>query len=284
MRFRHIGSILLLSLAFMPVLAQEMVEVVTLKYHRAKQVIPLLLPLVAPHGAVTGMQNHLVIRADAAQHAQIRQVLAQVDIAPRRLQITLRQNTTRQALARDHGVYGRVGAGDARIVVPDLADSSAARVEARSGRSRIGVRLGESGTSASGTDTQTLQVLEGNPAFIRLGQSIPFRGRRVYVDPRGATVVEDTQFVDVVSGFQVLPRMSGESVTLEIMPQRNSLGARGAIDVQQAATTVTTRLGEWVELGGIDRSQSADGVGIFHSQQTSESDRRGIFLRVDELK
>lgn len=38
-----------LALLLLPVFAQEKVEVITLRYHSAEQVIPVLLPLVAPN-------------------------------------------------------------------------------------------------------------------------------------------------------------------------------------------------------------------------------------------
>lgn len=269
---------------FLPnALGQEKIEVISLRYHRAEQLIPLIKPLVGPGGAVTGTQNHLVVRADAAQHAQIRQLLEQIDVAPRNLRITVRQNTTRAALNDDVGMYGRIG-GRTRLTIPDQLEPDSARVEARGRAGRIGAGFGERNSSEKSSDLQSLRVLEGSPAFIRLGQSIPFRARNVYLDGRGATVVETNQFVDVISGFQVLPRIVGETVTLEIMPQRNSLGERGEINVQQAATTLSARLGEWIELGTVDNTQANDANGTLYSRQATQSDRRGIFVRVDEVR
>lgn len=130
----------------------ETVEVVTLSYHRAEQVIPLLQPLVGPAGAVTGMQNHLVIRADAAAHAQIRRVLAEIDVAPRRLLVTVRQNASRAELERDAGVYGRILGDDGGLVIGDSPLTSGARIEARRGRSILGAEVMERSAGESGTE------------------------------------------------------------------------------------------------------------------------------------
>lgn len=284
MPFRLMHALWLFCLAIPSGWAVETVEVVTLRYHRAEQVIPLLQPLVGPAGAVTGMQNHLVIRADAAAHAQIRRVLAEVDIAPRRLLITLRQNTSRAELGRDAGVYGRFAGEDGQLAIGDRAAPGVTRVEARHGRSILGAHVTERSEGEAATDTQQLQVLDGGRAFIRLGQAVPFTTRSTYVNPYGATVVDQTQFVDVVSGFEVSPRVSGESVILEIMPQRDSLRPNGEIHTQRAATTLSARLGEWTELGAIDQSGSQDASATLYSQQRSQSDRRGVFIRVDELR
>lgn len=284
MPFRLLHAWWLFCLAIPLGSTAETVEVVTLQYHRAEQVIPLLQPLVGSAGAVTGMQNHLVIRADAAAHAQIRRVLAEIDVAPRRLLITLRQNTSRAELARDAGVYGRIAGEDGRLVISARPAPGDVRMETGRGRSIVGARIAERSAGESATDTQQLQVLDGGRAFIRLGQAVPLTTRSAYINRYGTSVVDQTQFVDVVSGFEVLPRVSGDSVILNITPQRDSLRRNGEIHTQRAATTLTTRLGEWSELGAIDQSGSQAAAGTLYSQQRSQSERRGIFIRVDELR
>lgn len=113
---------------------------------------------------------------------------------------------------------------------------------------------------------------------------MPFTTRSTYINRYGSTVVDQAQFVDVVSGFEVSPRVSGENVTLQVVPQRDSLRRNGQIHTQSAATMLTTRLGEWTELGAIDQSASQGASGTPSSQHGSQSDQRSIFIRVDELR
>ena len=68
------------------------VEVVTLKYRSAKQVIPVIRPLIAPGGTVSGMQNQLILRTTKANLEDIRKILASLDALPRRLMIYVRQD------------------------------------------------------------------------------------------------------------------------------------------------------------------------------------------------
>ena len=75
--------------------AQEKIEVITLNYRSAEQILPLIQPMVGKDGAVTGLQNRLVIRASAQNLAQIKKVIATLDTQARNLMITVRQNTTR---------------------------------------------------------------------------------------------------------------------------------------------------------------------------------------------
>jgi hypothetical protein len=266
-------------------LAQERVEVITLYYRTAAEIIPIVQPLVGRDGAVTGMQNKLIVRTDAANLAQIKDIIAKLDTRPRRLMITVRQNTTREALEQEASVYGTAGGARGRVTLPEAPGAADARVEVGSERNRVGAKVTSTRDIENSADVQQVQVLEGNSAFIRAGQSVPHRDRTVYRDARGATVVEDsTTYRDVSSGFYVLPRVSGDRVTLDISPQRNTLGERGAVNVQQAATTLSGHLGEWIELGGIGQQGEFQGSGTVYSTRQSRSDSRNIFVKVEEIR
>lgn len=264
--------------------AQDKIEVIMLNYRAAEQVIPIIQPLLDKDGAVTGMQNRLIIRTSPANLAQIKRVLAQIDTQPKRLMITVRQSTTRDALARESSVYGTAGGEGGRMTLPQTPGAADARVEVGGERNRAGAKITSTRDIENSADVQKVQVLEGNPAFIRVGQSVPYRGRTVYRDARGTTVVDDTQFKDVTSGFYVLPRVSGDRVILEINPQRDTLGSHGAVNIQQAATTLSGRLGEWIELGGIGQQADTSGSGTVYSTRDASTDNRSIFVKVEEVR
>lgn len=264
--------------------AQEKIEVITLSYRTAEQVIPLIQPLVGKDGAVTGIQNRLVIRTSPDKMVQIKRVIASIDTKPRRLMIVVRQNTTREALAQEASVFGSVGTDHARVTVPETPGKAAARVEVGSDGNRVGAKVTSTRDIESSADVQRVQVLEGNAAFIRVGQSVPTPTRTVVRNGRQVTVVEETQFQDVTSGFTVLPRVTGSEVTLEINPQRNTLGSRGAVNVQQASTILSGRIGEWIELGGVGQQGASSGSGTVYSTQDVSSDNRSIFVKVEEVE
>jgi len=88
----------------------------------------------------------------------------------------------------------------------------------------------------------------------------------------------------------VLPRLAGDRVTLEINPQRDTLARpeqnlpRGSVNIQRAGTTVSGRLGEWIELGAVAQGVSNQQSAILGStRETSEGNRR-ILLKVDEIR
>ncbi len=264
--------------------AQEKIEVITLNYRSAAEILPLIQPLVGQDGAVTGLQNRLVIRTSAQKMQQIKSVIASLDSKPRRLMITVRQNTTRDALAQEASVYGSVGSEHGRVSIPQTPGKAGAKIEVGSRQDHVGAKITSTRDIENSADVQNIQVLEGNAAFIRAGQSVPVQSRTVVRGRHGTTVVEDTQYQDVTSGFYVLPRVSGTQVTLEINPQRNTLGNQGAVNVQQASTVVSGRLGEWIELGGVGQQSESSGSGTVYSTQDVSSDKRSIFVKVEEVQ
>ena len=131
---------------------------------------------------------------------------------------------------------------------------------------------------------QQLQVLEGNEAFIGDRQSVPVQQQTIIQTPQGAQVVQNTQFRDTTSGFYVRPRVSGEQVTLEVRPQRERIGPDGSVDIQRVATTVSGRLGEWMELGGIDQSRAQQNSAIASRDSERNSGQGKIYIKVEEMR
>lgn len=272
MRFLLVAFLLLLAC-----LAQaDEIEVVSLKYRTAEQVIPVLRPLVEPGGAVTGMQSTLVIRGSRRAIDNVRQALAALDRMPRRLMIQVRQDTGVDAAQSGIGVGGVIGSGGANV------------------EGRVYSSRGASDERVS----QTVQVLEGNPAYITVGQSVPVVTRSTTTVFGGAViggqVADNVQYRDVATGFSVVPRLSGDRVVLDINPQRQSLEPPGGpfagpqgqpvVRTQSAATTVSGKLGEWIDLGGMVQDERRGERGILSSRDAARTDNRRVWVRVEEIR
>ncbi|UCF75162.1 MAG: hypothetical protein JSU71_13110, partial [Betaproteobacteria bacterium] len=86
--------------------------------------------------------------------------------------------------------------------------------------------------------------------------------------------------------FYVRARVSGDRVTLDISPQRETLSGdvRGGVNVQRVVTTVSGRLGEWMELGGVGKDATGQqSVLLGRSSSVTRDDRR-VLLKVDEVR
>jgi hypothetical protein len=195
----HLVLTAFLSCPVCVTLAQQALEIIPLKHRTVDQVLPVLQPLLEPGGTLSGSRGQLLLRASAANIAEIRRALDAIDRPSRRLQISVRLDDALESERRDIRASGTIGNRGA-----------AASVSAEESRRAAAERV-----------DQRLQVLEGGHAFIVTGRSNGFHDRE--------------------SGFEVTPRVSGRQVQLEIA-QRGEKG-------QRLSTGVTTRLGEWVEIG-----------------------------------
>ncbi len=259
--------------------ARAELEIIPLRHRTVDQVLPVLQPLVEPGGVLTGQNNQLIVRTSAQNLAEIRRVLASIDTPQRRLMISVRFGSDLRASDQGVDVRGTVRSGDVAI--------SNERVPAD--RSRVSVRARSADASLSEQVDQRIQVLEGGHAFIATGESRPLRQGIVTVTPQGRTVTQGTAFQEANTGFEVVPRVSGDRVTLEIAPQRETFGApvsRGGartVQSQRAATTVSARLGEWFEIGGVGERSETAASGIGSRSSASASGGRRIWVRVDEV-
>lgn len=288
---RGLGLLLALTgFALAPVAgAQTTVEVLPLKYRKSEQVIPVLQPLLGRDSSISGFQNQLVVRATPAELAQLKRVVADIDTAPKRLLITVRQDADQERDRREAELSGSIGNQNARITVPGSGSREGGNAVFRDGDDRLRGRAVDSQRSSSSSTQQSIQVLEGYSAFIRVGESRPLRSRQVVRTVVNGQivdrVVEGTDYRDASTGFSVVPRVQGNIVTLDIDPQRETFeeSRRGTVNVQRVVTTVSGRLGEWMDLGGISESRSDNQSTLLGRSSTSSSERRGVQVKVEEL-
>jgi type II secretory pathway component GspD/PulD (secretin) len=256
---------LLLLLCVAPgAFAQSTLEVISLRHRTADQVIPVLRPLLEPGGVLSGQFSQLFVRTSADNLAQIRAALDAIDQPARRLIISVRFDT-----ARDSARSG---------VQTD------ARISNRGSGAEI--RIQDSSSSAGERVDQRIQVLEGGRALISSGESRPMRQRQVIQTPGGPVVQNTTVIQDASTGFEVVPRLSGSTVYLEIAPQREQFapGPSGAIQSERMASTVSGRLGEWIELGGASNASTRADSGILSSMERTATDSRRIWVKVEALR
>jgi type II secretory pathway component GspD/PulD (secretin) len=288
---RWLAGLFLLLLASVGIQAQQTVlEVIPLRYRTVPEVIPIIQPLLAREGSLSGFQGQLVVRTTPANLEEIKRILASLDTAPRQLLVTVREDAE---AGRSHSaaeISGSVGGEHGRVTVPGGRDTSGGNVVLRDGDDYARLHVQESGGSQRDRGTQAVRVLEGREAFLRIGQSVPVRERQVQRSVAGGRVVEQvvesTQYRDATSGIYVLPRVSGDRVTLEISAQRESLSRpveRGA-SVQSVVTTVSGRLGEWMEIGGATREASARQSVLLGRTATTTRDSGRVLIKVEEVR
>ena len=262
-------------------------EMIKLNYRTAEEIIPILRPMVNEGGSVSGVRDQLIVKTTPANLSEIRQILASIDRAPRRLMITVKQdiegqvNRSRQDISGEYST-GNVGVSAGRRTGNDRGISITAEDDEGNN-----VRYRNLSTRSDLDDNNTYQVqtLDGEAAFVQSGQQVPIANRNAYV-VNGNIVVQDTiDYHDVSSGFYVLPRVSGDVVTLQVSPQLSRVQPNQAaiFDVQNANTTIRGKLGQWLQIGGIVQQFNTSDREILGSSRRQGQQERSIFVKVEEI-
>lgn len=262
----------------------QQLEIINLKSRTAEQVLPQLRPFIEPGGALSGMNNQIFIRASDANRRQIKELLAALDRPPRRLVISVRQDADSTASARGGEVSGSVGSDRVRIESRRTIVGGAG-VTVRRGDDVLRGQVYDSRSAGSERVSQQVQVVEGGKAYINVGTSVPVPLRQVVLTPGGAIVSNTVVYRDLGTGFTAEPQLSGDLVTLTISPTHDTPGSHGpgSANVQRLTTTVSARLGEWMQIGGSVQEESADRDGALRYSTRRGGSGRTVQLKVEEL-
>lgn len=259
-------------------------EVIDLRHRSAEEVVPIVKPFVINGGSVTGRDYKLIIRSTPQNLEEIRQLLGKVDTALREL--TVYVSTDYEAIKAEQSIAARGRIGNDSIGMRGEAphqDKESIVIEGGrqiEGGARGGVGISGTRSRSTAPSAQTIRVQEGQWATIHTGQTRPIREQ--ITNPDG-TVTHTTRYQNVTSGFQIRPQLNGEQVQLFIRPQRASVSnsGKGQINVGGLETTVSTRLGEWVDLGGTVESRQSRQRGITHSTRHDSEQRQRVFVKIE---
>jgi len=180
--------------------------------------------------------------------------------------------TSPENLAQIRAALDSIDRPQRRLVISvrfDSASQSArsgaeSDVRISSGGSGANLRIEDSRSSRVEQVDQRIQVLEGGQATISTGES--------------------RNYAQANTGIAVMPRVSGNNVTLEIGAQQEAFTRGGAIQGARAVSTVSGRLGEWIDLGGAGSTSMRSDSGILSSRERNASANRGIWVKVEELR
>lgn len=275
MRRRAIAAVALAFLFLSPVLAQDLpLETILVKNRPAEDLVPIVQPLAGPSGSVTAFGSRLIVKAAPRALREIKQLVAQLDVVPRSLWITLRQSREAEGSERSLGASGNV---------------TVERRDGKRGERRTTTRtvvtgaFGQGSSSEHGQDVQQLRAVEGRPSHIRIGRAVPVPQAVVVPGPAGPEVAQGSAYEEAESGFYVTAWLAGDHVSLEISTRGDRIDDAGRVDFQQLRATVSGRLGEWISLGGIDRSETSSERSTLSRSSARFADLRNISLKVEEV-
>jgi hypothetical protein len=241
------------------------VEVIQVMSRPAATLIDTITPLIGEHSSVSAHDDKLIVKGTRAEIDAVRALLRDLDRPARRLLIEVRQIGNQSLSSKDFGY----GAHTENVRLGRVAPGSDA-----------GIRFQGIQTRGRDDGLQRIQALDGLPATIRVGQSVPVYQAFEYIGRYPVARGYEVDYRDTASGFIALPRVHGDQVTVEIFQQQERPSHEGRFDHQQAATVLRGNLGQWLTLGSIGGTSSDSGDAIGRSFQTRRARDRLLELRV----
>lgn len=232
----------------------------TMKRALPEQVLPALNAQLADGGSITPYQQQLIMNVSDREYRAILELLAQLDVAPRSLVISVRNRNQSTAQDSRYGVDGRIGRGDVQVQTGRPA---------RGGDTRIDID--QNTRQRSGDGSQQVRVVEGMAAFIDAGNVYSMRADRY----------GNRELVPVTSGFYATARLVGDEVVVDIDQHDDRLQGRNNIQTQGVQTQVRGRLGSWITLGVLQSSAQSDTRGVANYGGDSATNSTDLAIKVD---
>ena len=246
----------------------------SLSYALAKNLIPVIRPLLQPGETVTGVDQKLVVKAEAATHREIEKLLRELDHPPKNLVIEVRSNANENHQSESFGVSGTIRKSRVRLDTGEPIHDRHRTIEHRDG-SQVRIESTHTQRRTTRNGNQKLRVLEGHPAFVATGQLTPVTTRhRRHLH---------TELYPVTQGFYVIARTAGEriQIVIELSDDTLSENPSSTIETTELSTQLSGRMNEWIDLGRItDRHSSQSRPNALSRRQEQFEHLRGYAIRV----
>jgi len=274
--------------ALFPVHAEQMqLEVIPLKHRLTSDIVPILQPLIAEGGSVSGMNNQLIVRTTPQNMREIMKTLKVLDRALRSLKISVRFDTQSDHHAREHGVDGHYDSHNIHIETRNPGSYSRNGQTVTVGGKHGQIRYRDWSTQSQTGDNNVyfVRTVEGQQAWIRTGESVAIPERTVVLHPYGTDVYDSVNYRDISSGFYVTPQLSGDRVTLMISPERSRTDSAyaGNVKTQEAQMTITGQMGQWIDLGGVTEQYNEQTNKDLYKTRHYGSEQNHILVKVEEI-
>jgi len=244
-----INFLILVAFIFMNNSFANGLEIINLEHRAAKDIIPIIQPLLDKNGSISGEKHVLFIRTSYKNLQQIKSILPILDAEYRVLRISIIQETA-QMMKR----YG---------YLETKKENNNAIIYSTERSKKI-------------PNQKTIQVTEGQWATLQTGVSIPSLSRTKNPD---GTITESIEYQSVYTRLKIQPKINGKKIKLQVL---SHTGNKETINSVEAVKSQTSgELGEWIALGGI--SEPSNNTFTF-STQHSNSSKQQLFIKIELTK
>jgi Bacterial type II and III secretion system protein/Bacterial type II/III secretion system short domain len=262
--------LLILLLLSFSAFAETEFKIITLQHVFAKDLLPIIEPIVGADGAANGINNQLIVRAQPDRMREIEAIVASLDVAKVNRKITVKSTNDIQTQQERTEASGAVKVGKVTV-------GNDRRSKPNSGR----VDVERNSSNSSQNSNQFINVLDGSRAFIKVGQIVPFTQEWVTITRRYVQIERTTDWHDITTGFAVRPRTIGNEVELEITPRIAKLNSSGYIDFEELKTTLRVKMGDWVDIGGTMQQNDDVSRKILGTQSVSSQQKTSLVIKVE---
>lgn len=244
-------------------------KIITLQHRFPQEILPSVQAIVGNDGSVTSTQNFLIVRASPESMRQVEQLVAELDTEQKNIRITVSHDKKAISKQRGIGLSGEVQVGEI----------------SRSDHSQgIDIDINDASVESKQKGQAFLTVLDGQRAFVRVGQSVPYTQQWVSFSqryPSTYSLISTTQFREITTGFAVRPRYIGQQIEVEITPRIASLNANGYVDFEELSTVIRVKPGTWLDIGGVMQSKDEVSRAILSGNQTSDQLQNSVLIMVE---
>lgn len=246
-------------------------EVIELNFRMAEDVLPVANSILGTDGRATAYGNQLIVNAPPNKIAELRSILSRIDTQPRRLLISVDTQGNQYGSERGYQANGTIGGRHGEIVIGQGEQHG-----------RDQVRIIRNTTQSRDGALQTVQTLEGSAALVQVGHDIPQRSTRY---GRHGQVQEHTEYRAVNQGFYVTATVTGDQVHVEINSQndRHNRQHKGVINTQNTSSRVSGRIGEWINVSGVQSDTSSRQNGFTQKNYSTGQENSHLQIKVEVL-
>jgi hypothetical protein len=244
--------------------------------------------MLAPDASITGTGYKLIIKSTPENLNQIKTLLEDIDINQNMLRVHVSlgnpfdngQTGGRQSSRTEqHGsvsIESQTDIGSIEIGSDESKENG--NLTITNDRNKFDARIYETNRSKKKPGIQVMSVAEGYWASITMGQAIPFTTRTRNPD---GTVTESVTYQQILTGYQVMPRVHDDRVTLSIRPYQQSSPDNASIETTEMQTTISGKLGDWIFIGGTDHEENLNNSGITYQTRIRSTDINEVWVKVE---
>jgi hypothetical protein len=266
--------LLMLSLGTTSLLAETQFKIITLQHRFANDLLPIISPMVGNEGTATGINNQLILRTSAERLAEIEAVIATLDVVRVNRKISVSHQQQTQTQQENTQATGAVRVGKVTVANDRRANPNSGQVDIQRNTS-----------NNTRNSQQLITVLDGEHAFLRVGQIVPFTQEWVNISRRYVQIERFTDWHEITTGFAVKPRTIGnpdnKQIELSITPRMMQLNQHGYIDFEELTTVVNVTVGEWVDIANTMQQNDEVSRKILGFSSQSAQQKSWLSIKVD---